>query len=154
MTAPDGGLRVLVADAEAPSREELAFLLGQQPGVAQVRSVASGAEVLLALEEETVDALVLDVRMPGLDGLDLARVLARFRTPPRVVFVTAYDEHAVEAFDLRAADYLLKPVRPERLIAHGLGISRNEIAHRVKIDIPLNRRTNLNFSFVLVWSVQ
>ena len=53
--------------------------------------------------------------MPGLDGLDLARVLARFRRPPRVVFVTAYDEHAVEAFDLRAVDYLLKPVRPERL---------------------------------------
>jgi DNA-binding LytR/AlgR family response regulator len=59
--------------------------------------------------------LFLDIRMPGLDGLDVARVLARFRRPPRVVFVTAYDEHAVEAFDLRAVDYLLKPVRAERL---------------------------------------
>ncbi|HET9944975.1 MAG TPA: LytTR family DNA-binding domain-containing protein [Actinomycetes bacterium] len=115
MTAPESGLRVLVADDEAPSREELAFLLGQQEGVAHVRSVGSGPEVLRALEEDDVDALFLDIRMPGLDGLDVARVLARFRTPPRVVFVTAYDEHAVEAFDLRAADYLLKPVRPQRL---------------------------------------
>jgi len=109
------GLRVLVADDEVPSREELAYLLGQHAGVASVRTVGSGAEVLKALEEQPVDALFLDIRMPGLDGLDVARVLARFRRPPRVVFVTAYDEHAVEAFDLRAVDYLLKPVRAERL---------------------------------------
>ena len=113
MTA--AGLRVLVADDEDPSREELAYLLGQQTGVDTVRTVASGADVLKALEAYDVDALFLDVRMPGLDGLDVARVLARFRRPPRVVFVTAHDEHAVEAFDLRAVDYLLKPVRPERL---------------------------------------
>ena len=106
-----GGLRVLVADDEAPSREELAYLLGHQPGVGAVRTAASGAEVLKALDSEGLDALFLDIRMPGLDGLDVARVLARFRRPPRVVFVTAYDEHAVEAFDLRAVDYLLKPVR-------------------------------------------
>lgn len=109
------GLRVLVADDEAPSREELAYLLGQHDDVASVRTVGSGAEVLKALEEQPVDALFLDIRMPGLDGLDVARVLARFRRAPRVVFVTAYDEHAVEAFDLRAVDYLLKPVRAERL---------------------------------------
>lgn len=109
------GLWVLVADDEAPSREELAYLLGQHDDVASVRTVGSGAEVLKALEERPVDALFLDIRMPGLDGLDVARVLARFRRAPRVVFVTAYDEHAVEAFDLRAVDYLLKPVRPERL---------------------------------------
>lgn len=109
------GLRVLIADDEAPSREELAYLLGRHDDVASVRTVGSGAEVLKALEEQPVDALFLDIRMPGLDGLDVARVLARFRRAPRVVFVTAYDEHAVEAFDLRAVDYLLKPVRAERL---------------------------------------
>jgi DNA-binding LytR/AlgR family response regulator len=109
------GLRVLVADDEAPSREELAFLLERADGVDNVRTVASGAEVLKALEDEPVDALFLDIRMPGLDGLDVARVLARFRRPPQVVFVTAYEEHAVDAFDLRAVDYLLKPVREQRL---------------------------------------
>ena len=109
------GLRVLVADDEAPAREELAWLLGRDPDVADVRTAASGAEVLRSLESHEVDALFLDIRMPGLDGLDVARVLARFKAPPKVVFVTAYDEHAVEAFDLRAVDYLLKPVRAERL---------------------------------------
>jgi DNA-binding LytR/AlgR family response regulator len=109
------GLRVLVADDEAPAREELAWLLGAHPSVGTVRTASSGAEVLRALEDLDVDALFLDIRMPGLDGLDVARVLARFKAPPKVVFVTAYDEHAVEAFDLRAVDYLLKPVRAERL---------------------------------------
>lgn len=108
-------LRVLVADDEAPSRVELAYLLAQDARVVSVHTVASGAETLKALEADPVDALFLDIRMPGLDGLDVARVLARFRSPPRVVFVTAYDEHAVDAFDLRAVDYLLKPVRQERL---------------------------------------
>ena len=106
---------MLVADDEAPAREELAWLLGHHPAVGTVRTAASGAEVLKALEDLDVDALFLDIRMPGLDGLDVARVLARFKAPPKVVFVTAYDEHAVEAFDLRAVDYLLKPVRAERL---------------------------------------
>ncbi len=114
MNAPPG-LRVLVADDEAPAREELAWLLGHHPAVSTVRTASSGAEVLRALEDLDVDALFLDIRMPGLDGLDVARVLARFKAPPKVVFVTAYDEHAVEAFDLRAVDYLLKPVRAERL---------------------------------------
>jgi len=108
-------LRVLVADDEAPAREELAWLLGRDPEVGEVRTAATGAEVLRSLDAHEVDALFLDIRMPGLDGLDVARVLARFKVPPKVVFVTAYDEHAVEAFDLRAVDYLLKPVRAERL---------------------------------------
>ncbi|MGN6246353.1 MAG: LytR/AlgR family response regulator transcription factor [Motilibacteraceae bacterium] len=108
-------LRVLVADDEQPAREELAWLLRRDDRVDTVRTVASGADVLKALENEPFDAVFLDIRMPGLDGLDVARVLARFTDPPAVVFVTAYDDHAVEAFDLKAVDYLLKPVRDERL---------------------------------------
>jgi two-component system, LytTR family, response regulator LytT len=115
MSTPAAGLRVLVADDETPAREELAWLLGHDPAVGTVHTAASGTEVLRKLETLEVDALFLDIRMPGLDGLDVARVLARFQAPPKVVFVTAYDEHAVEAFDLRAVDYLLKPVRAERL---------------------------------------
>ena len=67
------------------------------------------------LQDLDVDAVFLDVQMPGLTGLDLAQVLTRFRTPPPIVFVTAHDEHAVSAFELRAVDYVLKPVREERL---------------------------------------
>ena len=75
----------------------------------------SATEALRMLQDLDVDVVFLDIQMPGLTGLDLARVLARFRTPPPIVFVTAHEEHAVEAFDLRAVDYVLKPVREERL---------------------------------------
>jgi DNA-binding LytR/AlgR family response regulator len=109
-------LRVLVVDDEPPALEELSYLLGRDPRVGEVLTAASGEQALRLLEQDgPLQALFLDVAMPGLSGLDLARVLARFRTQPAVVFVTAHDDHAVEAFDLHAVDYLLKPVRAERL---------------------------------------
>jgi DNA-binding LytR/AlgR family response regulator len=109
------GLRTLVVDDEAPARADLAWLLEREPSVARVALAGDATEALRTLQREDVDVVFLDVRMPGLDGLDLARVLGRFSAPPMIVFVTAYDEHAVEAFELRAADYLLKPVRAARL---------------------------------------
>jgi DNA-binding LytR/AlgR family response regulator len=108
-------MRVLVIDDERPALDELAFLLGHDPRVVAVATADSAAEALRVLQDETVDAVFTDVRMPGLSGLDLARVLSRFRTPPPVVFVTAHEEHAVDAFELHAVDYLLKPVRGDRL---------------------------------------
>ncbi|HSF26241.1 MAG TPA: LytTR family DNA-binding domain-containing protein [Actinomycetes bacterium] len=108
-------LSVLVVDDELPALEELGWLLRQDPRVGSVRLAQDGATALRLLDEQQVDALFLDIRMPGLDGLALARVLARFKEAPQVVFVTAYDDHAVDAFELDAADYLLKPVHPERL---------------------------------------
>jgi DNA-binding LytR/AlgR family response regulator len=112
---PGAGLRVLVVDDEAPAREELTWLLGKDPRIGEIRVAASGAEALRLLDGEAVDVLFCDIKMPGLDGLDLARVLARFAQRPQVVFVTAYERHAIDAFDLRATDYVMKPVRPERL---------------------------------------
>jgi DNA-binding LytR/AlgR family response regulator len=115
--APAGSpLRVLVVDDEPPALEEMAYLLGRDARIGEVLTAASGAQALRLLEREAeIGAIFLDVAMPGLSGLDLARVLARFRTPTPVVFVTAHDDHAVEAFELDAVDYLLKPVRNERL---------------------------------------
>jgi DNA-binding LytR/AlgR family response regulator len=113
---PTHPLRVLVVDDEPPALEELAYLLGRDARVGEVLTASSGAQALQVLEhDEPVEAIFLDVAMPGLSGLDLARVLARFRTRTPVVFVTAHDDHAVEAFELHAVDYLLKPVRAERL---------------------------------------
>jgi len=112
---PIAGLRVLAVDDEAPARAELAYLLERDERVATVLTASDGAEALRLLETTAVDALFVDIRMPGLDGLDLARVLRRFTSPPAVVFVSAYDSHAVEAFDLNAVDYVMKPVREERL---------------------------------------
>jgi DNA-binding LytR/AlgR family response regulator len=108
-------LRVLVVDDERPALDELAWLLGRDARIGSVRTTDSAAEALRVLQEEQVDAVFLDIRMPGLNGLELARVLSRFRMPPPVVFVTAYDEHAVDAFELNAVDYVLKPVRDDRL---------------------------------------
>jgi DNA-binding LytR/AlgR family response regulator len=108
-------LRVLAVDDERPALDELAYLLGRDPRIATVHTAGDGATALRLLQEVPVDAVFLDVRMPGLTGLDLARVLGRFRQAPVVVFVTAYDSHALDAFEVKAVDYVLKPVREERL---------------------------------------
>ena len=108
-------LRVLAVDDEAPALADLVFELRAHPSIGEVVAVADATEALRAVRIGDFDAVFLDVRMPGLDGLELARVLQQFRLSPIVVFVTAYDAHAVDAFEIAAADYLLKPVRRERL---------------------------------------
>lgn len=113
--APRAGLRVLAVDDETPALSELAYLLRADERIATVYTADSAERALRMLQDTAVDGVFLDIRMHGLTGIDLARVLAMFSTPPPVVFVTAHDEHAVDAFELRALDYVLKPVRPERL---------------------------------------
>ena len=108
-------MRVLVVDDERPALDELAYLLQRDERVGEVLSCDSATDALRVLQEQEVDALFLDIQMPGLSGLELAQVLTRFRQPPAIVFVTAHEGHAVEAFDLQAVDYVLKPVRAERL---------------------------------------
>jgi DNA-binding LytR/AlgR family response regulator len=108
-------LRVLVVDDERPALDELQYLLDQDHRIGEVIACDSATEALRTLHEREVDAVFLDIQMPGLTGLELAQVLRRFHAPPPVVFVTAHEAHAVDAFDLRAVDYVLKPVREERL---------------------------------------
>ncbi len=108
-------LRVLAVDDEAPALDEIVWMLRRHPLVGSVVPVGSGEGALRVLHEQRVDAMFLDVSMPGLSGLDLARVLSRFTAPPPVVFVTAHERHAVDAFELNVVDYVLKPVRDERL---------------------------------------
>ena len=112
---PVQGLRALVVDDEAPALGELAWLLEKDDRIASIHTATSSAEALRVLDVEPVDVIFCDIRMPGLDGLDLARVLARFASRPQIVFVTAYDRHAIDAFDLHATDYVMKPVRAQRL---------------------------------------
>jgi DNA-binding LytR/AlgR family response regulator len=108
-------LRALVVDDELPALEELGWLLRQDERIGEVRTATSGTDALRALEEGPVDVVFSDINMPGLDGMDLARVIARFAHRPQIVFVTAYDSHAVDAFAVEATDYVMKPVRPDRL---------------------------------------
>ena len=109
--APGAGRRRRAAGARraaVPAR-------ARTTGSARCVACDSATEALRTLHEREVDAVFLDIQMPGLTGLELAQVLKRFRTPPPIVFVTAHEAHAVDAFDLRAVDYVLKPVREERL---------------------------------------
>jgi DNA-binding LytR/AlgR family response regulator len=108
-------LDVLVVDDEGPALADLARQLRALSGTGEVRTAAGGQEALRTLAERPFDAVFLDVRMPGIDGLELARVLRRFETPPAVVFVSAYETGAVGAFELKALDYLMKPVSRRRL---------------------------------------
>src|SRR6476646_7538697 len=111
----DAPLRALVVDDEAPTLAELTFLLERDPRIGALHTASSGTEALRALEEHPVEVVFGDISMPGLDRLDLAKVLARFADRPQDVFVTAYEEHAVDAFELQATDYVMKPIRAERL---------------------------------------
>jgi DNA-binding LytR/AlgR family response regulator len=105
-----GALTILAVDDERPALDDLARMLGSVEGVGAVDRASSGSEALRKLNERSADAVFIDVRMPDLDGIELARVLRRFDRPPPVVFVSAYESGAVDAFEVKALDYLMKPV--------------------------------------------
>ena len=107
--------RVLVVDDEAPARERLRRLLGELGDVEVAAEASTGEQALRLAAELRPDVVLLDVRMPGMNGLEAARHLALLAEPPAVVFTTAYDAYAVEAFEAQAIGYLLKPVRAEQL---------------------------------------
>lgn len=106
---------MLAVDDEAPALDELVFLLSEHPDITEVFQAADATSALRELNRRNIDAVFLDINMPGLSGLELAGVLANFSYRPAVVFVTAHDDKAVEAFDVGATDYLLKPIRQSRL---------------------------------------
>jgi two-component system response regulator AlgR len=110
-------VRVVIADDEPLARERLRSLLAAQDGVDVVAEAGNGEQALHACAELQPDLVLLDIAMPGLDGLEAARHLASFEPRPAVVFCTAYDAHALSAFEAAAIDYLMKPVRAERLAA-------------------------------------
>ena len=110
-------LRALVVDDEPPARERLVALLGELDQVEVVGEARDAMEALRQVASLAPELVFLDVRMPGMSGLELARHLAGVGDPPAVIFITAHGEHAMEAFDAEAVGYLLKPVRKEKLAA-------------------------------------
>ena len=127
-------LKILLVDDEPLARDRLRTLLadlaGQLPSEV-VGEAGNGLQALDRLREQTVDVVLADIRMPGMDGIELASHLGRLEKPPAVIFTTAYDNYAVQAFDLNAVDYLLKPVRAQRLLAALQKVS----VHRADADL-------------------
>lgn len=108
--------RCLIVDDESPARDELRFLLGRVDGVTVVGEATTAEEAQVLLGSLDYDLVLLDIHMPGMGGLELARLLGERDRRPAVIFVTAWADHAVEAFDLEASDYLVKPITEDRLV--------------------------------------
>jgi two-component system response regulator AlgR len=143
-----GALRLLIVDDEAPARSRLRNLLedvADQVPTEVVAEAADGIEALQRIDGLDIDVAVVDIRMPRMDGIELARHLAALRHPPAVIFATAYDQYAVKAFELSAVDYLLKPVKAARL-AEALGkavrspAAASAVAHAAEAIEPGGRR--------------
>jgi len=116
-----------VVDDEPPARARLRALLGELGAGTVVGEAGNGVEAIAAVHSTGADVVLMDIRMPGMDGLEAARHLARLERPPAVIFTTAYDAHALAAFEANAVDYLLKPIRRERLgsaLAKASGLAR------------------------------
>ena len=128
-------LRAVVVDDERLAREELCYLLGSLGGVEIVAQAGDGLEALALVEEHKPDLVVLDIQMPGLNGFEVARRLVETARESEIVFVTAFDRHAIEAFEINAVDYLLKPVETERL-----GTAIDRVRRRIQAHRPDERQ--------------
>jgi len=126
-------LRAVLVDDEQLARDELLFLLGQVGGVEIIGQAGNGVEALTAIDKLQPDVVFLDVQMPGLTGFEVARRMLDTRALPQIIFVTAFDQHAIEAFEVNAVDYLLKPVDPARL-----EIAVDRARRRISIDRKLD----------------
>lgn len=151
-----GPLRVLIVDDELPARERLQRLVAELPGCAVAGVCSNGADALALIGKLAPSVVLLDIRMPGMTGIEVARHLGTLAAPPAIVFTTAYDEYALQAFEAQAVGYLLKPVRSERLAQAlkqasrlsppqllGLGtpaaplVARQHVAVRVRDELKL-----------------
>ena len=138
--------RVLIVDDEPPARARLRRLVGELAGVEVAAEASNGEQAVRLAGELHPDVVLLDVRMPGMNGLEVARHLALLPTPPAVVFTTAYDAYAVEAFESQAIGYLLKPVRAEKLaaaLARAARLAAAQLARLVAGDPARSARTHV-----------
>ncbi|HEX5539905.1 MAG TPA: LytTR family DNA-binding domain-containing protein [Methylophilaceae bacterium] len=108
-------LRIVIADDETPARNRLKELLADVTNVSVAGEARNGKEALLLAADTGADLVLLDIRMPQMDGIEAARHLQKMAPPPAIIFTTAFDSYAMQAFDMNAVDYLLKPIRLERL---------------------------------------
>ncbi len=127
-------LRAVLVDDEQLARDELGYLLGRLGGIDVIGEAGNGLEALATIERLHPDIVFLDVQMPGLTGFEVARRMVDARVASHIIFVTAYDQHAIEAFEVNAVDYLLKPVDPARL-----EVAVQRARRRISAELPLPR---------------
>lgn len=144
-------MKILLVDDEKPARERLKRLLAQWPEHQICAEATNGEEALLMIRQQHPDLVLLDIRMPQMDGLQVATQLLDFTPPPAIIFTTAYEEHAIEAFESQAVAYLLKPIRAERLLKalnHAQSLNRAQLnglqsETRTTTPQPIQQRKNL-----------
>ena len=124
-------MKILIADDETLARERLHELVKELYSDADISEATNGLEALDKISSQITDIVLLDIRMPDMDGLEVARHALLIDTPPAIVFTTAYQEHAISAFDANAVDYLLKPIRKDRL---KIAIDRARIVNRSRLS--------------------
>jgi two-component system response regulator AlgR len=127
-------VKVLIVDDEPLARTRLVRLLEQHPNCQVVAEAGTGEQAILACNEHSPDVVLMDIRMPVMDGLQAARHLAKAEAAPAVIFCTAYDDYALEAFEANAVDYLLKPVNREKL---ALALSKAQKLNRIQLSALL-----------------
>jgi two-component system LytT family response regulator/two-component system response regulator LytT len=135
-------LKAVVVDDEQLARDELGYLLGQIGGVEVIGQAGNGVEALTTIDRLQPDVVFLDVQMPGLTGFEVARRMVDKETASHIIFVTAYDQHAIEAFEVNAVDYLLKPVDPARLEL-AVGRARRRVSSNRPLDDQLEKIVQL-----------
>ena len=139
-------LRVIIVDDETPARERLRSMLVEAGTFEVAGEAANGAQALDLVDRLEPDIVLLDVRMPGIDGLEVARHLATLPEPPAVIFTTAFDEYALQAFESEAVAYLLKPIRAEKLqaaLAKAARLTRPQLQQIANSARLPDRRTHI-----------
>jgi len=134
----NGELKLLIVDDEAPARARLAAMLTDMGGWRVVGEAVNGCDAIELCQDHSPDVVLLDIRMPGMDGLEVATHLCQLEAPPAVIFTTAYDEYAVTAFETYAVGYLLKPVRRERLLRaleHAARLGQMKLAQLAQAEL-------------------
>src|SRR3984893_14610374 len=137
-------LRAVLVDDEPLARDELGYLLGQVGGGEVIGQAGNGVEALATIDRLQPDVVFLDVQMPGLTGFEVARRLLERETASHIIFVTAYDQHAIEAFEVNAVDYLLKPVDQARL-----EVAVERARRRMVTDRPADGANNVDIEKIL-----
>jgi two-component system response regulator AlgR len=140
-------MKVLIVDDEPPARERLKRLLEEIDSFEVAGEAANGTEAIALAGRLAPDVVLMDIRMPGMDGVEAARHLGQLDEPPAIIFITAYDEYALRAFDTHAVGYLLKPVRREKLadtLTRAARLTKPQLAAIVKAAAPRARRSHLS----------